>query len=290
MKLHTVNEREQQRRDAVAARTATPAPPPPRSVVNAYTMSADPVALAALVPSLRDCRATAVVDAAERYQRAADAVARLNRRATTAPGRLDAALAEHHQAVTAAIADGRAPDTAATWAAVIAAREDVECCRDSAEPARRGLELAVSRLHAELGRAWPLVLPWIAKQRARRGNDPTLSALAFTITWPALHVGPGTEGMNTEPTVHFKAWWPLSITPMERGTNRPERIAWNEWAWAQLAEHLFDVDDDGRTISFQTDWQVPEANRFDGSAAGAPVVEVSAAVVDRYAAERAANR
>jgi hypothetical protein len=254
-------------------------------VVNA-TGAVDPELLELIREPLRDAGAKPVLEAIDRYDRVVAVTSRLVPTMHEARRRLELARQSHRAQVVAELAAGRRPDDVAAREAVEQAEADLVRAKahvDAIPDARRTAGLAVRQA---LGGVWPDVLPWLARRRTRHPDDPALHCLAHSITWPALHTGPGRETPNTHPSYRFGRWWPLSIGPPVKDSdpaatlNGFGRSEWNEWAWGELAERRFDLE--RNELSFIRDWTGPET-RFGEPI---PVTEVSAASVAAYAEQK----
>jgi hypothetical protein len=267
--------------------TAPPEPPPVRKLVNRYTGHVDGTVWSLLREPFKRAKATEALEALAGLDRASELLAQLLQERNELTGQPGAARRAHRHGVALDVLAGRYPDDLNAWTEIFTADRDLERAEARLVAADEARQVAEKRAVIAFNDSWPALLTFLAAQRVKPSVDPTaLATLHYSLLWPGLRAGPGSVGMNTNPRNHFTQWWPLSWEPLDRQHHRQERVAWEDWAWTELAADRYLADLEGREIAFEQDWPVPDPSRFtlDGALAEhSPVVEVSAETVETYA-------
>jgi hypothetical protein len=171
----------------------------------------------------------------------------------------DLARTRHHHAAVHDILAGRTPDDARLWQEVVDADSALERATAIAAAAQAAVEQAGAAITAALTGAscWPVVLPYLA--RTRHDRTPAWRSLARAITWPTLDHAPASDHQDTVP--RYSVWWPLNAGDLDAMRyHRAERIAFDEWAWTELADGRYDTLAPF-TIRFQRAWTPDRASR-----------------------------
>jgi hypothetical protein len=226
-------------------------------VVNTSTGAVNHAELDAIRDHLRAAKAPDVLAVIASYDAARALRERLRVEGHEAHRRPDVARRRHHDLCVHDVLAGREPGDAELWADVAAADDALERAKARYAAADDALQRARRALGAALGQCWPTVLPYLARERAKRpaGCD----VLYRAIGWPALVDPPGVE-TQSEGMFHFAAWWPLSWEAMAPDRQRPDRVEWNEWAWSELAAGNYDAGE--MSITLRNTWTPEPLSAF----------------------------
>jgi hypothetical protein len=207
----------------------------------------DLVLIRPLLVAAKASDALAALEQLDRANAVAAAIAAAGNDAHQAP---NVARRRHHDLVSVDVAAGLEPDDARLWADVAAADAALKRAQARHAAAYDGIGRARHAAEAAVAASWPAVLPWLA---ANHTDQPTSAwrALYKAIRWPPLTVTPASD--HGDVFQRYTRWWPLIADPDSYGRHHQQRVAWDAFAWAELAAKRYTVTDGA--VSFDRPWR-----------------------------------
>lgn len=217
----------------------------------------------ALRPLLTDAGATEVLEAIAVHDTALTLRHRLVLDSNATHEASHVARARHHDACVHDLLAGRTPDDGRLWEEVVVADAEVERATAVVAAASDAVKRASIGIDAALAApsCWPAVLPYLA--RTRHQHTPAWQTLAKVVEWPKLYWAPAID--HDAVTPRYSRFWPLHPGDTDSMHYfRPERKAFNEWAWTEIAAQRFDTLRPD-AIKFQQQWTPERYSRFVGA-------------------------